>query len=453
MSTTSVNPVPHHRWRKRYLVIIGAAALVVLAFLFGYLPRHRARSKLIAETSAQQGAPRVAVVRAMVADTGQQLALPANLAPAQRTFVYARASGYVRRWLVDIGGRVRKGELLAELDTPELTQQLEQAKATVLQRVAALAQMRANLAYAKVTAERNHALFVEALIAQQQDDQTRTQADVAEANVKAAVADLEAAKAMVRQLEQLIAFGRVVAPFDGTITQRLVEVGNLVNAGAGSTTSALFELEATNPILAYTNVPQPYAPNVQLGADVNVTVRQFPGRAFSGKVTNIAGALDPVSRTMRTEVNVPNDKGELLAGMYGEVSISLPVAHRVVRVPSSAILADARGIHVAVVDAKGLVHLVEVQLGLDNGTNVDVVSGLQGGEQVIATPPSDATDGLQVQAVENGSASSGGEPASGGGSSSGGTSGAASSSSGATPSSGTPSRSGARPSQGSPPPK
>jgi multidrug efflux pump subunit AcrA (membrane-fusion protein) len=126
VSTTSVNPVPHHRWRKRYFAIIGAAVLVVLAFLFGYLPRHRARSKLVAETSAQQGPLRVAVVRATAADTGHQLTLPANLAPAQRTFVYARASGFVRRWLVDIGARVRKGDLLAELDTPELTQQLEQ---------------------------------------------------------------------------------------------------------------------------------------------------------------------------------------------------------------------------------------------------------------------------------------------------------------------------------------
>jgi RND family efflux transporter MFP subunit len=443
VSTTSVNPVPHHRWRKRYFAIIGAAVLVVLAFLFGYLPRHRARSKLVAETSAQQGPLRVAVVRATAADTGHQLTLPANLAPAQRTFVYARASGFVRRWLVDIGARVRKGDLLAELDTPELTQQLEQAKATVLQRVAALAQMRASLAYAKITAERNHALFVEALIAQQQDDQTRTQADVAAANVKAAIADLEASRAMVRQLEQLIAFGRVVAPFDGTITQRLVEVGNLVNAGAGSTTASLFELEATNPILAYTNVPQPYAPSVQKGADVKVTVRQFPGRDFAGKVSNTAGALDPTSRTLRTEVNVPNEKGELLAGMYGEVSISVDVSHRIVRVPSSAILADARGIHVAIVDAKGLVHLVAVQLGLDNGTNVDVVSGLQGGEQIIATPPSDAADGLQVAVVESGSASPSGAPPSSGTPPAGGSA----SPTGASPSSGTP------PSKGSPPPK
>jgi RND family efflux transporter MFP subunit len=293
--------------------------------------------------------------------------------------------------------------LLAELETPELNQQLEQAKASVSQRVAALAQARANLEYALVTAQRMHTLFSEALIAKQQDDQARTQAHVWEANVRAAIADLEAMRANVRQLEQLIAFGRVLAPYDGTISQRLVDVGTLVNAGAGSSTSALFEIEATNPIRAFTNLPQVYAPNVHPGAEAKVTVRQFPDRPFPGKVMRTSGALDPTTRTLRAEVDVPNDKGELLAGMYGEVSISVDVSHRVVQVPSSAILADARGMHVAVVDDKGLVHLVAVQQGLDNGTTVDLVSGLQGGEQVMVTPPANAADGLQVQAVQTGS--------------------------------------------------
>ena len=403
MTTTSASPVPHQRWRKRYFVIIGAAALLVLAFLFGYLPRHRARSTLVAQTAAQQSPLRVSVVRADAAAGARQLTLPATLAPYQRTFVYARANGYVRRWLVDIGARVRQGQLLAELETPELDQQLSQARATVAQRVAALVQARANLDYAQITAKRYHSLFLESLIAKQLDDQMRTQAEVAAANVKAAVADLEASRAYVRQLEQQIAFGKVLAPYDGTITQRLVDVGTLVNAGAGSTASSLFELEATNPIRAFINVPQPFAPSVREGADANVMVRQFPGRAFPGKVARTSGALDPTSRTLRTEIDVPNDKAELLAGMYGEVSIGTEISHPVVRVPSSAILADARGVHVAVVDGSGRVNLAAVQLGLDDGTTVDVVSGLEGGEQVIASPPADAADGLQVQLVQPGS--------------------------------------------------
>jgi RND family efflux transporter MFP subunit len=269
--------------------------------------------------------------------------------------------------------------------------------------VAALAQAHANLAYAKVTAERMDILFSEKLIAKQDDDLARTQASVGEANVKAAIADLEAMRANVRQLEQIIAFGKVTAPYDGTITQRLVDTGSLVNAGAGSTTAALFEIEATNPIRAFINVTQAFAPSLHQGADAKVTVRQFPGRNFPGKVARTSGALDPATRTLRTEIDVPNDKGELLAGMYGEVSIAVDVSHRVVQVPSSAILADARGIHVAVVDPKGQVHLAAVQPGVDNGTTVDIVSGLDGGEQIIATPPADAADGLQVAAVPSGS--------------------------------------------------
>jgi RND family efflux transporter MFP subunit len=408
MSTTSAHPLPHHKFNKRYLLIIGAVALLLLAFLFGYLPRHRARAKLVAETQAQQGPMRVAVIRTVVADGGRQLTLPSTLAPFQRTFVYARANGYVRRWLVDIGARVKNGDLLAELETPELNQQLAQAKATVLQRVAALGQSRANLKFAAVTASRYHALFQEALVAKQLDDQMRTQADVARANVYAAVADLEAMRANVRQLEQLIAFGRVVAPYDGTITQRLVDVGTLVNAGAGGTASALFELESTNPIRAYINVPQAFAPSVSAGAEAKVSVRQFPGRVFPGKVARTAGALDPAARTLRTEIEVPNDKAELLAGMYGEVSITTQVAHSVVRVPSSAVLYDARGTHVAVVDGNGKVQLAAVQPGLDNGTTIDLVSGLKGGEQVMVSPPADATDGLQVQPIE--AASQGSQP-------------------------------------------
>ncbi len=357
MITTLTGQV-RHPLRKKHLAIIGAvAAAALLAFLIGYLPRHRAHSKLVAQTSAQQGPLRVSVVPAVAAESGRELTLPATLAPYQRTLVFARASGFVRRWLVDIGS---------------------------------------------LTAQRMHTLFQEALVAKQDDDQARTQASVWEANVKAAIADIEAMRANIRQLEQLISFGRVLAPYDGTITQRLVDVGTLVNAGAGGTGAALFEIEATNPIRAFIDVPQPFAPSVRTGADAYVTVRQFPGRKFPGKVVRTAGAIDPASRTLRTEIDLPNDKGELFAGTYGEASIGVDISHPIVRVPSGAILQDARGVHVAVVDPNGRVHLTAVQLGVDNGTTVDVVNGLKGGEQIIATPPSDAADGLQVQVVQAG---------------------------------------------------
>ena len=218
------------------------------------------------------------------------------------------------------------------------------------QTAAALVQAQANREYAHVTERREADLVAKSLIAAQEYDQARTQASVSDASVNAAKANVAAQRANVGQLEQLVSFGKVYAPFDGTITRRLVDVGTLVNAGAGSNAAALFEVVATDPMLAYVDVPQAFAPSVRVGADAKVAVRNFRGRVFAGRVTRTAGALDPASRTLRTEVQLPNASATLLAGMYVEVSLDVAVTHQVVRVPSSAIISDARGVHVAVVD-------------------------------------------------------------------------------------------------------
>ncbi len=397
MSTTPDALAP--RPGRRRLAIAVAALSLVAAFLAGYLPRRISRARLTAATPTAPVAPRAAVAKAVAVDAGRVLTLPAGLVPNQQTLIYARASGYVRRWLVDIGDRVKRGQLLVQLDTPELQQQLAQARSALRQSRAALAQARANRHYAQVTAKRQADLFGRSLISAQDNDQARAQADVWEANVHAAEANVAAQRAIVGQLEQLVSYGSVYAPFDGTITRRLVEVGTLVNAGAGSTAAALFEISATDPMLAYVDVPQPFAPSVRAGQEAKVEARNFRGRTFEGRVTRAAGALDPASRTLRTEVRVSNASGELLAGMFVDVTLDVALTHRVVRVPSSAIVADARGVHVAVVDGSGKVHLVGVTQGLDNGTTVDIVSGLSGGEQVIVTPPSDVRDGMEVQPV------------------------------------------------------
>src|SRR5712671_6755751 len=388
---------------RRRLWIAGVVLLVLAAgFFAGYLPRRLARAKLAATTPTAPVAPRVSVVKAVAVDAGRLLTLPAGLVANQQTLVYARASGYVNRWLVDIGDRVKKGQLLVQLDTPELDKQLAQARASLSQTIAALAQAEANREYAYVTARREAALFARLLISAQENDQAQTQAAVWNANVQAAKANVAAQRANVGQLEQLVSFGKVYAPYDGTITRRLVDVGTLVNAGAGTSTAALFELAATDPMPAYVDVPQVFAPTVRVGADAKIAVRNFRGRVFSGRVTRTAGALDPASRTLRTEVDLPNPKGELLAGMYVDVSLDVALSHQVVRVPSSAIIADSRGVHVAVVDGSGKVQLVAVTTGLDNGTTIDVVAGLSGGEQVIAAPPGGVADGMQVQGVSAG---------------------------------------------------
>jgi len=402
MSASSQALMPRRTWLGRRAAI--AAALLVLAgaFVAGYLPRRLARARLTAATPTAPAAPRVSVVKAAAVDAGRTLTLPAGLVADQQTQVYARANGYVRRWLVDIGDRVKKGQLLLQLDTPELDQQLAQSRASLLQTIAALAQAKANRDFAYVTARREADLFSKLLISAQENDQAQTQAKVWDANVQAAEANVAAQRANVGQLVQLVSFAKVYAPYDGVITRRLAEVGTLVNAGAGTTAAALFEIASTDPMQAYVDVPQPFAASVRVGSEAKVAVRAFRGRDYTGRVTRTAGALDPASRTLRTEVDLPNPKGELLAGMYVDVSLDLAVSHQVIRVPSSAVISDSRGVHVAVVDGSGKVHLVAVTQGLDNGTNVDVVSGLSGGEQVIATPPSGVTDGMQVQAVTAG---------------------------------------------------
>jgi RND family efflux transporter MFP subunit len=402
VNATSETLMPRRRWNRRHVVIAAAAAVVGAAFLAGYLPRRLARSKLVATTAAAQGPPRVAVTKAVALDAGRTLTLPADLVAYDQTFVNARASGYVRRWFVDIGDRVKTGQLLVQLETPELDQQLAQSRATLKQTIAALAQAKANRDYAYITARREAQLFARLLISAQENDQAQTQAAVWDANVKAAAATVNAQRANVEQLEQLVSFGKVYASYDGTITRRVVDVGTLVNSGAGATASALFEMARTDPLRAFVDVPQTFAPSIHPGGDATVAVRNFRGRTFAGRITRTAGALDPASRTLRTQVDLPNPNGELLPGMYVDVSLDVAVQHKVVRVPSSSVIADSRGVHVAVVDGDGKVHLVAVTPGLDNGNTVELVAGLSGGEQVITTPPSDVSDGMQVQAVSAG---------------------------------------------------
>ena len=403
MTVASETLTPRRRWSRRPLWIAAAAALVLAAgFLAGYLPRRLARAKLAAATPTAPVAPRVSVVKAVAVDAGRLLTLPAGLVANQQTLVYARASGYVNRWLVDIGERVKKGQLLVQLDTPELDKQLAQARASLSQTIAALAQAQSNRELAEITARREANLFAKMLISAQENDQAQTQAAVWKANVNAAKANVAAQRANVGQLAQLVSFGKVYAPYDGTITRRLVDVGTLVNAGAGTNAAALFEIVSTDPMQAYVDVPQVFAPSVRVGSEAKIAVRNYRGRVFTGKVTRTAGALDPASRTLRTEIDLANPKGELFAGMYVDVSLDVAVTHQVVRVPSSAIIADSRGVHVAVVDGSGKVHLVAVTTGLDNGTTIELVAGLSGGEQVISAPPGGVTDGMQVQPVSAG---------------------------------------------------
>jgi RND family efflux transporter MFP subunit len=389
--------------RRRWLLFTLVPIALLVLFFAGYWPRHAAQKKLAAESSAARSSLlRVKVATAVAANGGHSLALPGSLAAEREALINARATGYVRSWLVDIGDRVRAGDVLAEVDTPELNQQLDQARAALKQKDAAREQAIANRDYARVTAAREDALLAESLASKQDDDQANAQVKVWEANVHAAEADVAAAQANVRELVQLVSFGHVVAPFDGRITQRNIEIGSLVTAGGASGASGvqpLFRIEAIDPIRVFVQVPQAFALSVKDGEVASVSVRQLPGRMFDGHVTRTAGALDPASRTLTIEVDVPNPTGELLGGMFAQVTIAVAVAHRVVRVPSSAVITDARGVHVATVDGAGQVHLVAVVRGLDDGSEIELVDGIQGGEQVMVNPGGDVTDGMRVEAV------------------------------------------------------
>ena len=395
--TSATPPLPPGSGRRRWMIAAAlAVGAIIIAFLAGYLPRLYARAKLAEVTPHNVALPPVAVTAAISEGLARKLRLPGNLVGVKQTMVYARASGYVRHWHVDIGAHVHSGDLLAELDTPELDQQLKQARASLSQKMAALQQAEANNEYLQVTAQRLNELYKQDFVSRQDADQANAQAAVGAANVEAAKADGAAQQANVRELEQLVAYGRVVAPFAGTITQRFVDVGSLVNAGAAQG-GALFHLQATDPLLVFIQVPQTYAPSVRVGVDARIEIRQYTGRTFSGKVTRTAGALDPATRTLTTEIQVSNPAGELSPGMYADVTLPVAVSHPVVRIPSSAVIYDATGVHVAVVDARSRVHLVAVQPGRDNGTEVEIVEGLQGGERVVVSPPAGLTNGAQVQ--------------------------------------------------------
>jgi membrane fusion protein, multidrug efflux system len=395
--TTATAPAARAGSRRKRLVawavVVGA---LIVAFMAGYLPRLQARAKLDAVTRRNATLPRVAITPAISEGLTRELRVPGNLVAVKHTMVYARASGYVRRWYVDIGARVQAGDVLADLDTPELGQQLQQARASLSQKLAALKQAEASNEYLQVSAQRQNTLFQQQLVSQDAADQANSQASVGAANVAAAKADVAAQEANVRQLEQLMAYGRVVAPFAGTITQRFVDVGSLVNAGAAQGGS-LFQLQATDPLRVVIRVPQTYAPSVHLRVAAKIAVRQYTGRTFSGTVTHTAGALDPATRTLTTEIEVQNPAGELFPGMYADVILPVAVSHPIVRIPSSAVIYDATGVHVAVVDDRSRVRLVVVQPGRDNGTEVEIVDGLRGGERVIVSPPAGLMNGTEVQ--------------------------------------------------------
>ena len=369
---------------------------VVLALLFaaliiaGVVPRLRDAHELDAEAAAVHSTPAVIVVTAKRSGPTSALVLPGSIEALHVSPIYARTNGYVTKWTHDIGAHVTSGELLALIESPEIDQQVVQASAN-------LGQLRANLNLSKQTLDRWLTLVKDSAVTQQE-------VDVNQAAYDAAVANLKAGEANYQHLIELQRFERVVAPFSGVVTSRSVDVGNLVTAGAtlgstGSTASArpLFTVSGTDTVRIYVDVPQSAMSLVQPGAHVDVLVRELPNRVFRGTVARNARALDAASRTLLTEIQIPNQSGVLVPGMYVEVKFEITSATPPILVPANTLIVGSDGAQVAVVGPDKTVHYHKLELGRDFGDKVEVVAGLDDGAQLIVNPSDEIRDGVSVR--------------------------------------------------------
>jgi len=359
-------------------VAIAAAVFFVLVLTFGLAHQRGVREELAADARDHVRMP-VSVTRPQSGTSQLSVRFPANIQAYTETPIYARTNGYIKRWLVDIGTRVERGQLLAEIETPELDRQLQQAEA-------AEAQARANLGLARTTAERYQELLKQDGVSKQETDQAVTTLNADEANLKAATAN-------VNQLKELQAFERVTAPFAGTITGRYIDIGTLIASG---TNTLLFRLAEISTLRVYANIPEQYSKDIGIGLPVELETPGTKGKKFGGQVIRTAGAIDPVSRTLLTEIRVPNPNLELVPGEFGEVTFRLRSTRPVLVIPSSCLLFRAQGTQVALVQGEGRVHLQDLQLGRDLGNSVEVISGLNAEDQLIENPSDAITEGALV---------------------------------------------------------
>jgi RND family efflux transporter MFP subunit len=375
--------LPPSRQGPRTGKVVAAIALVAVvvfaaALYSGLRHRQAVREELAAAIQDSARTP-VSVIHPQPSAAQLNVTFPANLQGYIETPIYARTNGYIKRWLVDIGAHVKTGQLLAEIETPELDQQLRQAEA-------AQAQAQANLDLARITATRYEGLL-------KFDGVSKQEVDQANGTLKADEANLKAAIATVNQLKEMQSFEKVTAPFAGTVTARYIDIGSLIAAG---TNTLLFRLSETSTLRVYSNVPEAYSPDIAPGVSADVEVPEVAGKKFPGKVVRTAGAIDPTTRTLLTEVHVPNPTGVLAPGEFGEVTFHLRSSRPAVVIPSNALLFRAQGPQVALVRADSKVHLQNIQLGRDFGNSLEVLAGLTPEDSVIANPSDAITEGALV---------------------------------------------------------
>jgi RND family efflux transporter MFP subunit len=402
-------------WRPSPITIwalaVGVTVLAAVAFLAGYLPLQKRNALIRADASElEQALPRIDVIRVKRGSATSELQLPGNIQAITEAPILARADGYLERRMVDIGDRVKAGQLLAEIAAPETDQQILQAKAALQQAQAALDQALANqqkglsdLELARVTAERWNQVAARGGVSRQENDQYQAQYRAQVASVQAldkAVAaqrsNIAAAEANLGRLDEMQRYRLVKAPFDGVITVRNVDTGALVNAG----NTLLFRIAQTGTLRTYINVPQTNASSITAGQAAQVTVSNLPGRRFMGTVARTANSLDPASRTMLVEIQVPNADGALLPGMYAQVDLSSARAVAPLLVPGDALIVRAGGTQVALVRPDHSVHFQKIQVGRDYGDRLEVLAGLREGDRIIPNPGDDVVEGARIDPVE-----------------------------------------------------
>ena len=386
------------------------AALIAGGFFAGYLPRHRRAEALAAETQASsESLPVVTVVKVERSAAKSELVLPGNIQAVTEAPVLARASGYLKQRYVDIGDRVTEGQPLAEIEAPELDQQirqarsaLDQANSAAQQAEAALKQGQTNETLARVTAERWQNLSGKGVVSRQENDTYQAQWAAQQANVEAlgkaiaaARSNAGAAQANLDRLTDLKGYQTVRAPFAGVITLRNVDTGALINEGS----TLLFRVAQAGRLRTYVNVPQSETASVRLGQQATLTVADLPGLKFPGTVTRTSNALDPATRTLLIEIQLVNPDSRLLPGMYAQVDLSVERSQPSLTVKGDTLVVRADGPQVAVVDAGGKVHYARIQLGRDYGDHLEVLSGLEEGQQVVVNPSDAVREGAKVKPV------------------------------------------------------
>ncbi|MGA9767943.1 MAG: efflux RND transporter periplasmic adaptor subunit [Blastocatellia bacterium] len=427
------------------LVALIAGLLLALLLIGAILPRIQRHKKITGVAqSIQDGIPTVNVVLAEAGPATYDLELPGNIEAIQIATISARTSGYLHRWYVDIGDRVRAGQVLADIDTPEVDQELQEARATLLQARASLGQAEAglrqattNMEFARVSFQRWQEMAEQHIVPDQDRDQMLASYNAAkatvsanQANINAAQATIAANEANVQRLVYLQGFKRVTAPFVGIVTARNVEVGSLINAGGNSTASSttgatpsgvmmpgngttqsgtgapatsggLFQIARIDTLRIFVSVPQTYVNSIREGLTTRITIKEFPQQVFTGRVVRTTSALDQASRTLLTEVQTPNPNSMLLPGMYATVKFGVALAERPVRIPATALIVRADGTQVAVVTPDQKVHFQTVVIGRDYGDQLDIISGLEPGATLIVNLADGVQDGAQVRVAHS----------------------------------------------------